>query len=324
MRNLVLGLACLATLSSTAHAAESAFAPATVKKFLELGGPKKALGHLGCVLKTLGTERFPLKQISEKEDSLGTAKRCNNFENGQPVISINNKRYAVIIDFTKNSKARRLFLLSLEKPGEVTSHYVAHGRFGETLRSNKEPTKNGNTILDVKLFDNRPNWNASSTGLYITGRPYKGKYAGKKKDKYSLVLFGVEKEVNDNVCRRAVVIHGTKFISEKGENEGVHWMSSGCPMVDYDLVNELIAKIRGTDRAGGAAMLVYGPREAKLDQNYYCNLRPGQNPGEGAEEEAQEEEKPAAPAPQPQPQPKEEPAKKEEPILNEETDQSNQ
>jgi hypothetical protein len=149
------------------------------------------------------------------------------------------------------------------------------------------------------------NSNATATGLFIAGNDYYGHYNGAKKEvtkktrkgrkytvqvmedprhpKHSLVLYGVEADINDNACERATVIHGTTKISESGKNAGVHLMSSGCPMVDYHAVEHIVERLHGDADQGGAAILAYGPREAQLDDDYYCELRADQMKPTGAD-----------------------------------------
>ena len=282
----------------TAFAAEKKekplIAPEIVKQFKTLGGSPKALKHLGCILSRQRETRFGLKAIKNRKDA-STVERCNKIEGGKAEISIHRDDYALVIDFTRAANARRMFLVPITGEGKVEAYYTGHGRFGATMRNNVTASAKSNSITSLKLFSNKPNSNATATGLLIAGDDYLCKYNGPMKEvtkkgkkgkkrvvkvkadpkhpKYSLVLHGVETEVNDNACQRATVIHGTTKISESGDDEGVHLMSSGCPMVDYRAVNRIVEKLKGSKEEGGAAILAYGPREAALEDNYYCEMR---------------------------------------------------
>jgi hypothetical protein len=279
------------------------------KQFAALGGSEKALKHVSCILKNQRNTRFALKPIKDKSDT-DLMNKCNKVEGGKAEISIHRDDYVLVIDYTRPPTSRRMFLIPVTGKGNVEAYYAGHGRFGNTPRDNTKATDKGNSITTLKLFSNKPDNNGTATGLYVAGDDYFGKYNGLKKDivkitkktvkdkdgkkhtieikrtttvkddpkhpAYSLVLQGVETDVNDNACARATVIHGTSKISESGKEEGVHLMSSGCPMVDYRAVNHIIEKIHGTESQGGAAILSFGPREAALDDNYYCDMRADQ------------------------------------------------
>lgn len=267
------------------------------KQFTKLGGSPKALKHLSCVLQRQRQTRFGLKEVKNKKD-VSMVNKCNRVEGGKAEVSINRDDYALIVDFTRPPTERRMFLIPIKGAGKVESYFTGHGRFGNTPRDTATPGEKGNAINMLKFFSNKPNSNATATGLYVAGTPYRGRYDGPTKEvtkknkkgkkrvvkvkvdpkhpKPSLVLHGVEADVNDNACIRATVIHGTTKISENGKEAGVHLMSSGCPMVDYKAVSRIVDHVKGAKDKGGAAILAYGPREAALDDNYYCDLRADQ------------------------------------------------
>jgi hypothetical protein len=267
--------------------------PAIAKQYAALGGSPKALQHLSCILRNQRNTRFALKEINSKNVSM--VEKCNKIEGGKPEISIHRDDYALIVDFTRPATERRMFLIPVTGQGKVEAYYAGHGRYGSTPRNNTEAAAKSNAIDTLKLFSNKPDSNATATGLFIAGDDYFGKYNGPTKEvvrknkkgkkrkvkvkvdprhpKPSMVLHGVESNVNDNACLRATVIHGTTKISENGKNEGVHLMSSGCPMVDYRAVGRIVERLHGSRVEGGAAILAYGPREAELADDYYCELR---------------------------------------------------
>lgn len=252
--------------------------PANVKKeFLKLGGPEKALKHLDCVLKTKAQNTFGLKPTDPEQIEPGDIldRRCNQVEGNERKISLQRLEYAVIVDYTKKSDQRRMFLIPLQNKDEkIVSYYVAHGRSGETLRSNKTESPKLNSILNVRFFGNTMNGNASPTGLFVTGAAFRGHYGGDKKIN-SMILHGIESDVNDNTCQRAVIVHGSAYMKESGPKEGTHWMSSGCFMLDYDRINAFIEKLKGDEHQGGSAFFAYSPREAALADDFYCKkLKP--------------------------------------------------
>ncbi len=129
-----------------------------------------------------------------------------------------------------------------------------------------------NTLLDAVYFSNEEGSNASATGFFITGQTYFGEYHGDDPNHPipSMVVHGVEQAVNDNACGRATVVHGNEWVLERGPSAGMGLMSDGCWMVDYAIIELLLGKVAGSVTQGGAAMFVYGPREAVLSSDYYC------------------------------------------------------
>lgn len=136
---------------------------------------------------------------------------------------IANKNYAVIIDFTKPSSSRRLYLLNLNT-GAVEKYYVAHG-----VNSGDD---------DAEKFSNIPDSRKSSLGLYLTGGSYVGKHGE------SLYLYGLEKS-NDRAFERAIVMHGASYVSmdflDKYGRMGRSW---GCPAVSQQIIKKLIPLLK--------------------------------------------------------------------------------
>ena len=242
------------------------FDQATRDAYFQRGGNEKALKHLECIMKMTKHQTFEIKK------SRILPGRCGKVEAGRRQISVNNTDWAVLIDYTKHSSKRRMFLFNLDgsRPSRVVSFYVSHGRYGRTNRGNRSSAGGKNTIGRLIKTSNRPGSNATSTGLYITGHTYVGKWKGPSGRERSLVVHGIEKGINDNACDRAVVMHGNGFVNERGSGVGVNRMSSGCFMTDYKWVTKIANRIKGSTRKGGAPFFVYGKREAGLDADYYC------------------------------------------------------
>jgi hypothetical protein len=131
-----------------------------------------------------------------------------------------------IIDYTKPSTEKRFFVIDLQKKELRIHTYVAHGKnTGEN---------------HARLFSNKPNSLKSSPGFFQTGEAYRGKHG------YSLRLDGMEKGINDNARKRAVVIHGASYVSpefiKKHKRLGRSW---GCPAVPKDESRVIIDLIKG-------------------------------------------------------------------------------
>lgn len=138
-------------------------------------------------------------------------------------LKIANKKYAIIIDFTKPSSSRRLYFLNLES-GTVEKYYVAHGvNTGEDLATD---------------FSNKMDSKKTSLGFYITGSTYVGSKG------QALVLHGIEKS-NDRAFERAIVMHGANYVSMDFLNKyGRMGRSWGCPAVSQEINKKLLPQIK--------------------------------------------------------------------------------
>jgi len=138
---------------------------------------------------------------------------------------IANKKYITVIDFTKPSYVKRMYIFNLET-GEVKRHLVAHG-------------KNSGYIYATDL-SNEIGSNKSSRGFFLTGEEYQGDHGS------SLRLYGLEKGINDYAYRREIVIHSADWVSYKAVflNGGRLGRSWGCPAVPISEVDEIIGKIK--------------------------------------------------------------------------------
>jgi L,D-transpeptidase catalytic domain len=144
-----------------------------------------------------------------------------------------------IIDFTKSSREKRLYVLDLKNEEIVYNTVVAHGKRsgGEYARS----------------FSNSPKSKKSSLGFYITENTYLGGNG------YSLKLNGVEAGINDKALARAIVMHGANYASEDViGSKGNLGRSYGCPAVPQILSRKIIDTIKD-----GNCIFVYYP-----DPNY--------------------------------------------------------
>lgn len=148
-----------------------------------------------------------------------------------------------IIDFSKPSTEKRLFIIDLKQQKILHHTYVAHG-------------KNTGQNEAVK-FSNAKGSNSSSLGLYSTAEPYFGKHG------YSLRLDGLEKGFNDNARSRAVVMHSASYVSEDFiKKYGRLGRSFGCPAVPVEHSKEIIDLIKG-----GSCLYIYADDETYLENS---------------------------------------------------------
>jgi len=143
--------------------------------------------------------------------------------------SITRRDYIGIADFSVASFMPRFHLLDVAG-GQVTSHWVAHGR-------GSDPEHTG----WLERFSNEPRSNATSAGAYKTDCVYIGGHGR------SLRLDGLDPS-NSNAAARAIVVHGASYVSaELVRDRGVLGRSLGCFALAHSSLEEVLAKL-GPDR----------------------------------------------------------------------------
>jgi hypothetical protein len=136
-----------------------------------------------------------------------------------------NRRYITIIDYTKPSFKKRLFLIDSET-GSVQKYFVSH-------------SKNSGWAYATR-FSNTPGSLQSSKGFFRTGNVYYGRLGP------TLELHGLERGVNDNAFVRKIVMHGAWYSNPESIVIN-HWRlgwSQGCPALPKEVAPEVISKIK--------------------------------------------------------------------------------
>ena len=152
-----------------------------------------------------------------------------------------------IVDFTKSSKEKRLYVVDLKNQDILFHSVVAHGR-----NSGQEYAKS---------FSNKPSSHKSSLGFYITQGTYMGSNG------YSMKLQGTETGINDMALSRAIVMHGADYANESViDSKGFLGRSYGCPAVPQKLNKKIIDKIKN-----GNAVFVYYPDPDYLKKSKLLN-----------------------------------------------------
>lgn len=152
-----------------------------------------------------------------------------------------NRRFLTIIDYTEPSTSKRFFLIDLDT-GTVTRLLVSHG-------------KNSGKLYATR-FSNRPDSLESPCGFFLTGPEYYGPHGP------SMVLYGLQKGINDNSFARKIVMHGAYYVSRGAIrlNRRLHGMarlglSEGCPAIPMSEAQVVINKIKN-----GSLLYVYSGR----------------------------------------------------------------
>ncbi len=155
-----------------------------------------------------------------------------------------NQKIISIVDFTKPSSSKRLFVIDLERTKILFNTYVAHGQ---------------NTGQEwARKFSNKHESYQSSLGFYVTSGTYMGKNG------FSMQLAGQEAGFNDNAGERAIVMHGAPYVSEGFiRARGYIGRSHGCPAVPEQLNKPIINTIKN-----GSCLFIYSN-----DKNYINRSR---------------------------------------------------
>jgi hypothetical protein len=166
-----------------------------------------------------------------------------------------------VIDYSKPSTERRLWVFDLRNANLLYDEYVAHGRgSGENMATS---------------FSNTDGSHQTSLGLFTTAETYMGGNG------YSLRMDGHEPGWNDNARGRLIVMHGAPYVNPlQARVQGRLGRSFGCPavrpevakpMIDTLKQGQLVFAYAKNDRwlkgsrflgCNGAAALVRGGRPA--------------------------------------------------------------
>jgi hypothetical protein len=134
---------------------------------------------------------------------------------------IHNLGRLTIIDYTRPSNERRMYVVDLEHD-RAEALLVAHGK-------GSDPDNDG--IADQ--FSDIMNSKMTSIGAFVTGEAYNGRFGR------ALRLHGLE-TTNASAYARAIVIHGASYVSPGRNILGRSW---GCPAIDVELAERVIAAI---------------------------------------------------------------------------------
>ena len=218
---------------------------------------KKSMAEAGMTVSSVSAVTDPLINagaLFEAWNLEGSGLSRDAFENaakGYEVLQsrglLKKDNLLTIIDYSKPSSQKRLFVLDMVT-GKILFHsLVAHGR---------------NSGLDYATdFSNNGQSHKSSLGFFITLDTYKGGNG------YSLKLKGCEAGINDNAFKRAIVMHGAGYVNENFiHRNGYLGRSHGCPAVPLGLNKKIIDVIKG-----GSCMFLYYPSKNYMNRSKILN-----------------------------------------------------
>jgi hypothetical protein len=148
--------------------------------------------------------------------------------------AVKNPGTLTVIDYSRPSSQRRLWVYDLKTRELLYEELVAHGQ--------------GSGANLATQFSNNDESHQTSLGLFVTADTYVGKNG------YSLRLDGLDKGVNDRARDRAIVMHGAPYVSEAFvKTTGRLGRSWGCPAVSELVARKMIDTVKG----GGLVFAYY-------------------------------------------------------------------
>jgi hypothetical protein len=152
-----------------------------------------------------------------------------------------------VIDYSRPSTARRLWVFDLRTQALLYEELVAHG-------------KNSGDNMATR-FSNELDSHQSSIGLYLTEDSYVGKNG------YSLRLRGLDEGFNDRAYERAIVMHGAPYVNDDiTRTMGRLGRSWGCPALREGVARAVIDRVKGT-----GLLFAYYPDSGWLKSSKYLN-----------------------------------------------------
>lgn len=148
---------------------------------------------------------------------------------------LNRDSILTIVDFSRSSSEKRMYVIDLKNMELLFNTRVAHGK---------------NSGMEyARYFSNVMASHKSSLGFYITQSTYRGENG------YSLRLQGIERNINDKALKRSIVIHGAKYADDRYLQErGMLGRSFGCPAIPMEEHKEIIDAIKE-----GSCLFIYSP-----------------------------------------------------------------
>ena len=159
--------------------------------------------------------------------------------------AVERPRTLTVIDYSKPSSQKRLWVYDLATHELLYEELVAHGQ--------------GSGANVATEFSNTPDSHQTSLGLFVTDETYVGRNG------YSLRLDGLDKGMNDRARERAIVMHGAPYVSPAFvKSNGRLGRSHGCPAVSDVVARELIDRVKG-----GGLVFAYYPDAEWLKTSRY-------------------------------------------------------
>ena len=137
-----------------------------------------------------------------------------------------NSSVITVVDFTKSSREKRMWIIDMLNNQVLLNTWVAHGQGSGDDMANQ--------------FSNTNESHQSSLGFYVTNDVYVGKHGR------SLRLNGMDEGFNTAALARGIVVHAADYVSQGTINQiGRLGRSFGCPAVSPQVISQVINTIKG-------------------------------------------------------------------------------
>lgn len=159
-----------------------------------------------------------------------------------------------VIDYDMPSDQKRMFVIDLSSGKLLHHELVTHGSGSGTRKATK--------------FSNQEGSNATSLGMARTAKTYQSSKFGST----ALRLDGLEEGFNNNMRKRAVVMHRADYATpaaiKANANAGESRLgrSQGCPAMDPAVSSQVIQTIKN-----GTLIFSYAPDPNYLKKSTYLN-----------------------------------------------------
>jgi hypothetical protein len=153
-------------------------------------------------------------------------KALTGYLNIKATNKLQNSSVLTVVDFTKSSRVKRMWIIDVLNKHLLLNTLVAHGQgSGDDMATN---------------FSDMNESHQSSLGFFLADDVYMGKHGR------SLRLDGLDEGFNTHARARGVVIHAADYVSEGTINQiGRLGRSFGCPAVSPQVVTEVINTLKG-------------------------------------------------------------------------------
>lgn len=126
-----------------------------------------------------------------------------------------------VIDYSRPSTEKRLWVFDLANNTLLFNEYVAHGQ--------------GSGMNYATSFGNTQDSHKTSIGLFLTAETYNGGNG------YSMRMDGLDRGFNDNARQRAIVMHGADYVNPDSiARQGRIGRSYGCPALRRAVASKVI------------------------------------------------------------------------------------
>ncbi|MDJ1485784.1 murein L,D-transpeptidase catalytic domain family protein [Cytophagaceae bacterium YF14B1] len=142
---------------------------------------------------------------------------------------LSNRTIACVVDFSKPSYEKRLWIINL-KTGECLLHtWVAHG-------------KGTGRTAEASIFSNDSGSNCSSLGVFIPKNQFNGKHG------LSLRLVGLDWGINDQAEARGIIFHAAPYVtSQNAQVNKRQGNSQGCFAVPTEDIKTVVKLLENTN-----------------------------------------------------------------------------